>query len=205
MMLKETMRRLPSPAMVVAVIALIAAVAGTAGATVVVANGHSKNKANAASKHKIVVVRGPRGPRGFRGATGPAGPIGATGKTGPAGATGPAGPKGDKGDPGAAGPAGPAGPQGPAGPITGIGTYNSGPQSIATAGTKAWTEPCPANQKAIGGGVGTSGTGVFVVDSYPSVNNGATPASGVAATEWTADINVPATGGSINVYVVCSP
>jgi hypothetical protein len=83
--------------------------------------------------------------------------------------------------------------------------YNSGAQAISTAGTKAWTEPCPAGQKAIGGGVGTSGTGVFVVDSYPSDNLGNTPASGASATAWTADINVPATGGSITVYAICTP
>jgi hypothetical protein len=109
------------------------------------------------------------------------------------------GPAGPKGDPGPAGPAGPGG-----GTLT-AGVYNSGAQSIATAGVKAWTEPCPAGQKAIGGGVGTGGTGVYVVDSYPSDNTGATPASGATATAWTADINVPATGGTITVYAVCNP
>ncbi|MBV9005032.1 MAG: hypothetical protein JO181_10270 [Solirubrobacterales bacterium] len=184
-MLKQLVRRLPSPAMVVAVIALIAAAGGTAGA---VTNSAGSTKARAANKKVVVhVVRGPRGLRGF---TGPAGPQG---------------PKGDKGDTGATGPQGPAGPPGSGGGSVTPNVYNSGAQSIATAGTKPWTEACPAGQKAIGGGVGTSGTGVYVVDSYPSDNLGNTPASGTAATAWTADINVPATGGSITVYAICTP
>jgi Collagen triple helix repeat (20 copies) len=206
-MLKETFRRLPSPAMVVAVIALIAAVAGTADAAGVVANGGGNAKANAASKSKTHVVRGPRGPRGFRGPTGPAGPVGATGKTGAAGPTGPAGPKGDTGPQGLKGDTGPKGDIGPAGTANVSPTIVSS-NSGAIAGTgKAYplTTPCPATApKALGGGVGTTtGSGVFyVVDSMPTDNAGNTPGD----TAWTADVFISSGASTtITVYTICSP
>jgi hypothetical protein len=195
-------RRRPSPGMVVATIALSAAVAGTAGAAVQSART-SRPRATAATQHKPTALRGPRGFRGPPGATGPAGPKGATGATG---TSGPQGPKGDKGD---TGPGGPAGPQGPTGASLMLTTTNSTSGPIATTGTKPWTTVCPlepnsltVRQNAVGGGVGTNGAGVTVADSYPSDPSGNTTAT---PTAWTADVNIPAAGDSITVYVICTP
>jgi hypothetical protein len=58
------------------------------------------------------------------------------------------------------------------------------------------------HQNAVGGGAGTSGSGVYLVDSYPSDPGGNTTAT---PTAWTADINVPSTGGSETVSVICTP
>ena len=195
----------PSPGMVVATIALSAAVAGTAGAAVQSART-SRPRATAATQHKPTVLRGPRGFRGPPGATGPAGPKGATGATGTSGPQGPQGLKGDKGD---TGPGGPAGPQGPTGASLMLTTTNSTSGPIATTGTKPWTTVCPlepnsltVRQNAVGGGVGTNGAGVTVADSYPSDPSGNTTAT---PTAWTADVNIPAAGDSITVYVICTP
>jgi Collagen triple helix repeat (20 copies) len=208
-MLKQTLRRLPSPAMVVAVVALIAAVGGTAGATVAVTNGSGKAKANAASKSKTHVVRGPRGPRGFKGATGATGPIGLTGKTGATGAAGPAGPagpKGDKGDTGATGAPGAPGKDAPSVKLTTV-TQSA---TITTPGPgKGATAICPleqgsatVRQNAVGGGMGTSAADVTIQDSYPS---DPTSAPSTSPTAWTVDAIVPTANETITAYVICTP
>ena len=212
-MLKPSLRRLPSPAMVVAVIALIAAVAGTASATGVVSNGRAKADKATKTTH---AVRGPRGPRG---PVGPAGPIGKTGLTGPAGATGAVGPAGPAGAVGPAGPAGPAGAKGdtgPAGPKGPAGaTFNLTTNSVNTgtiaAGTKPQTVDCPfepnsttVRQNAIGGGMGSPTPGITLSDSYPSDPSGNSVQAPNLPTSWTADGNIPAGGGSFTVYVICT-
>jgi hypothetical protein len=199
-MFKPSRSKLPSPAMIVAVLALIAAATGTASASLV-ASGHPRS--NKASKHKAATTHALRGPRGFRGppgTTGPAGPVGKTGQAGPAGPTGAQGPQGSKGDPG---------PPGPAGSSLNLTTATSSSGNIATAGTKPWTTVCPlepssttVRQNAVGGGVGTGGAGVTLADSYPSDPSGNTAAT---PTAWTADVNIPAGGGSLTVYVICTP
>jgi hypothetical protein len=195
--------------MVVAVIALVAAVGGSAGAAVVVTNGGGKAKANAASKSKKVVVRGPKG---FKGATGATGPIGLTGKTGPAGATGaagPAGPAGAKGDKGDAGPVGPTGPAGKDAPSLRLTTVTQS-ATITTPGPgKGATALCPfetgsttVRQNAVGGGMGTSAADVTIQDSYPSDMAGAPSPTPIA---WTVDAIVPTANESITAYVICTP
>ena len=214
-MFKPSLSKLPSPAMLVAVVALIAAATGTAGATGLVAGGHAK--ADQVSKHKSVTTHALRGPRGLRGARGATGPAGLAGATGPAGAkgadgltgpVGPAGPKGDKGDKGDQGP-----PGTPGGTVS-TKVYTASSASItapATGGIYPQTETCQvAGQQAVGGGVGThvdNGTApYYVVDSYPSDNNGAKPASGTSATAWTADVFIPSGDSvTISVYAICSP
>jgi hypothetical protein len=82
------LKRLPSPAMVVACVALFLAMGGTGYAATQLSNGEGEAIASKKAKAK----RGPRGkpgPAGPAGPVGPAGPKGATGATGPA--TGPAG------------------------------------------------------------------------------------------------------------------
>jgi hypothetical protein len=202
-MFKLSRSKLPSPAMVVAVLALVAAATGTASAGLV-ASGHAKT--DKASKHKAATTHALRGPRGFRGlpgSTGLAGPVGKTGQAGPAGLTGPAGPQGSQGAKGE------PGPPGPAGSSLNLSTFSSNSGNIATAGTKPWTMVCPlesnsatVRENAVGGGVGTSGAGVTLADSYPSDPGGNTTNS---PTAWTADVNIPAGGGSLTVYVICTP
>jgi hypothetical protein len=208
-MFKLLRSKLPSPAMIVAVLALIAAATGTASASLG-ASGHAK--ADKASKHKAATTHALRGPRGFRGPAGVPGPAGSIGKTGQDGSTGPAGPAGPTGPAGPQGPQGAKGdpgPTGPAGSSLNLTTTDSNSGNIATAGTKPWTTVCPlepgsttVRQNAVGGGVGTSGAGVTLADSYPSDPSGNTTAS---PTAWTADVNIPAGGGSLTVYVICTP
>lgn len=108
--------------------------------------------------HNLKGERGPQGPAGATGATGPAGPAGADGAPGATGATGPQGPEGPKGDTGATGPAGPAGPGVPAG-----GT--AGQVLTKKSGTDYDTE-----WKDAGGGGGTTGGKIRLVDETdPSV------------------------------------
>jgi hypothetical protein len=116
---------------------------------------------------------------------------------GPSGLQGPEGPKGN------------IGPQGPAGSSLNLTTTSTNSGNISTVGTKPWTTPCPlepnsttARQNAVGGGVGTSGAGVTLADSYPSDGSGNTTTT---PTAWTGDVNIPAGGGSLTVYVICTP
>jgi Collagen triple helix repeat (20 copies) len=98
----KSLRRLPSPALVVASVALVVALGGVSyGAGVLPANsvGTKKLKQRAVSLQKIS-------------------PAARSALRGQKGDPGPAGPKGDKGDPGAPGPAGSKGDPGPAGPGT---------------------------------------------------------------------------------------
>jgi hypothetical protein len=70
------------------------------------------------------------------------------------------------------------------------------------SGTKSWTTPCPAaTPNAVGGGVGSGTAGLTVADSYPSAPNGTTTAN---PTAWTADMNIPTSGGDFTVYVICT-
>jgi Collagen triple helix repeat (20 copies) len=112
------LRRLPSPALVVASLALVVALGGVSyAAGVLPANsvGAKQLKQRAVSLQKISPAArsalqgqkgdpGPAGPKGDKGDPGAPGATGARGDKGDAGAPGPAGSKGDKGDAGPAGP-----------------------------------------------------------------------------------------------------
>jgi Collagen triple helix repeat (20 copies) len=113
--MNATLKRLPSPALIVACIALVVALSGVSyAAGVLPANsvGAKQIKKRAVSLQKISPAarsalkgqtgdKGDPGPAGPTGAAGPKGDPGPNGETGPPGATGP---KGDKGDAGAPGP-----------------------------------------------------------------------------------------------------
>jgi hypothetical protein len=94
--MNAVLKRLGSPAMIVACVALVVALGGVSyAAGVLPANsvGAKQIKQRAVTLKKLSpAARGAL--RGQKGATGPAGP------KGDPGASGPAGPKGDKGDPG---------------------------------------------------------------------------------------------------------
>ena len=80
------LRRLPSPAMGVALLALFVALGGTGYAATTILH---RSSASAAKKAKVLRgPRGPRGPRGLAGKTGPVGPMGAAGANGAPGAPG---------------------------------------------------------------------------------------------------------------------
>ena len=89
--------------------------------------------------------QGPRGPQGAAGPSGAPGPAGPAGPTGPAGATGPTGPDGDRG---------PRGPQG-----VGNLVYGTNGVYVPAGKVLTWRASCPApGTKALGGGVGTTGS-----------------------------------------------
>jgi hypothetical protein len=79
---------------------------------------------------------------------------------------------------------------------------NSKNSGTLTAGTKPFTVSCPlTNPNAIGGGMGSTTAGITLSDSYPSDANGNTVPN---PTAWTADGNIPASGGDFTVYVICT-
>jgi hypothetical protein len=78
------LKRLPSPAMVIACLALFVAMGGTGYAATQLVN--SEGQATASKKHKA--KRGPRGKKGKQGLTGATGPAGPTGPQGPSTAYG---------------------------------------------------------------------------------------------------------------------
>jgi collagen triple helix repeat protein len=108
---ENVMKRVPSPALVVAVVALFFSLAGGAiGAAVVPLAKHAltadvaNNAKKLGGKTPAQIRASLRGAAGPRGVAGPAGPQGAKGDTGATGGPGPQGPqgvqgpKGDKGD-----------------------------------------------------------------------------------------------------------
>jgi hypothetical protein len=80
-------------------------------------------------------------------------------------------------------------------------TNSSNSGTLAT-GTHPWTVDCPATHpNAVGGGMGSTTPGITLSDSYPSDPGGNTSTS---PTAWTADGNIPASGGDFTVYVICT-
>jgi hypothetical protein len=142
-------RRLPSPALGVAVAALFLALTGGAVAAGIVPLAKHARTADSATvarnakhlggKTAAEIAASVRGPQGIQG---PAGP------TGPAGAPGAGGPKGDAGATGAVGAVGPQGQQGPKGEKGDVGT------GLKIVGTVATQQDLPAS--------GTTGDGYLV-------------------------------------------
>jgi Collagen triple helix repeat (20 copies) len=106
-------KKIPSPALVIAVLALFVALSGTAVAAGIVPlakRALTADKAKVADNARrlggktpaqfAAQMRGAKGAVGPQGPKGDAGPAGAQGSPGPQGATGPAGSKGEKGDKG---------------------------------------------------------------------------------------------------------
>jgi hypothetical protein len=58
------------------------------------------------------------------------------------------------------------------------------------------TATCPSGQNAVGGGVDTSNTAMYVSESYPS--------GGSPPTAWTATVVANQAGQSMTVWVVCT-
>jgi hypothetical protein len=127
-------RRLPSPALVIAGVALFLAVTGGAIAGGIVPLARHAQTADSATvarnakhlggKTAAQIAASMRGPQGLQG---PAGPVG------PAGATGAAGPRGDTGATGAVGAVGPRGEQGQKGDNGDVGTGLKIVGTVATA------------------------------------------------------------------------
>jgi hypothetical protein len=142
-------RRLPSPALGVAVTALFLALTGGAVAAGIVPLAKHAQTADSATmarnakhlggKTAAQIAASVRGPQGIQG---PAGPIG------PAGGAGGAGPKGDTGATGAVGAVGPQGEQGPKGDKGDVGT------GLKIVGTVATQQDLPVS--------GTIGDGYLV-------------------------------------------
>jgi hypothetical protein len=124
---------------------------------------------------------------GPQGSKGDAGPQGAAGPQGPKGDTGPAGPQGPQGD------AGPAGPQGPPGPTTGTNyerVYRV--YTVQPLATQVVTAPCPAGEKAVGGGFYEQD--VEVVESEPTDD----------LSGWLVRADAGVFGGGITAFAVCA-
>ena len=111
----------------------------------------------------IAGPRGPVGPEGPEGTQGPAGPKGATGATGATGAAG---------APGADGAQGPQGPQGPAGGLNGL-QYITVGEDVPKESNAAWSAPCPAGTKVLGGGVSSFNPAVVEIQESAPLNGGA--------------------------------
>jgi hypothetical protein len=171
---RRRLRRVPSPATVIACIALMVALGGSAVAAAPLITGKQiKDRSifgidvgrsaltGANVKDRSLTptdfngsVQGPAGatgtagaagPAGLAGPAGPAGAAGLDGTPGPAGATGPAGPVGPEGAKGPEGPAGPVGPNGAPGPAGPKGD----PGPAGPAGPKGdQGDPGPANPNA---------------------------------------------------------
>ena len=104
-------------------------------------------------------IAGSRGPQGAEGPEGPAGPKGNTGPQGPAG---PAGPTGAQG---------PQGSQGPAG-VSGLQYVVIG-EDVPKTSSAAWSAPCPAGTKVLGGGVSSFNPSVISIQESAPLNDGA--------------------------------
>ena len=97
---------------------------------------------------------------------------GPQGPEGPEGLRGPVGPRGPTGAPGAEGPQGPQGPQGPAGGLNGLQYVVIG-EDVPQTSSAAWSAPCPAGTKVLGGGVSSSSPSVISIQESAPLNEGA--------------------------------
>lgn len=159
--MRRRIRKLPTPAMVVACIAVVLAMAGSAFAAQALITGAdikdgSITRADLSGRtvNSLKGKQGKRGPAGHDGFTGARGPQGDTGPAGPAGPAGPTGPQGPRGDPGITGPRGPTGSTGLVGP--------RGPQGDpgqAIAGTPFTTGTTPIDTTGSDGTLGLGSNG----------------------------------------------
>jgi hypothetical protein len=193
-------RRLPSPALVVAVAALFLALTGgavAAGIVPLARHAHTADSATVARNAKHLggktaaeIAASVRGPRGLQG---PAGLVG------PAGAAGPTGPKGDIGATGAPGPQGPAGQEGPKGDPGGVIGYGivSSVVSLDPGFEDTGTAECPTGEVAFGGGVKADDPTVLnMIESYPTANG-----SGWSGTAG--EFSGAGASTTFTVYAVC--
>ncbi len=101
-----------------------------------------------------------------------AGPQGPEGPEGPRGPAGPKGPTGAAGAEGAPGAQGPQGPQGPAGGLNGLQYVVIG-EDVPKTSSAAWSAPCPAGTKVLGGGVSSFNPSVISIQESAPLNDGA--------------------------------
>jgi hypothetical protein len=137
---------------------------------------------------------------------GDTGPTGSVGAQGAAGATGAAG---DAGGPGATGPTGPTGPDGPAGATGATGasgnidtlTYVSKTDTVVANSPLFDEVLCGPGLHVLDGGTLPAGSGVTVLDAYPTNGNGdsfpGTLAWGMHA------VNTSGTNGSVTIFAIC--
>jgi hypothetical protein len=205
-------RRLPSPAMIVAIVALVFATTGGAYAATRLITGRqiAKNtitganvksgslQSNDLSRSARTALRGatgPAGPAGVAGAVGPAGPAGPAGREGAAGREGPAGRDGAPGVAGQQGVQGVQGDPGPAGLSNRDVEVVSSPNNSDT--TKSVSATCPVGTQVIGGGANVfpSLDGVALRRSYPSVNRWIVEAQ---------EVNAVAGDWEVAAYAICA-
>jgi hypothetical protein len=161
--MKAILKRLTTPAMLVACVALAVSLGGVSYAAGVlpknsVGTAQLKKEAVTASKLRTNTVTGAKVKnRTLTAADFTAGQF-------PAGPQGTSGPQGPKGDPGTQGPKGDKGDTGPAG----VGGYQivSNSDSLAAGGSLHLVASCPAGKKALGGGY-SSGAALATERSYP--------------------------------------
>jgi hypothetical protein len=157
--MRSSIRRLPSPALIVAIAALFAAMSGTAVAAKLITGKQIANNSIGGADIKNGSLQTKDLSAKARAAL--------QGTTGPQGAAGPAGPAGPKGADGAAGAPGAPGVSGREIVVAESDT-NSDTEKTALA-------TCPAGKQVIGGGANVYPNDVddvFVRDSYPSSTTG---------------------------------
>jgi hypothetical protein len=143
---------------------------------------------------------GPPGPVGPTGATGATGPVGPPGPPGAVGAVGPQGPQGIAGPTGPVGPTGPPGPVGPAG-LSGLTVVSVFVPSSGILSPTSGTAPCPAGQRALGGGASVANApGAFVLAGG---NISQTFPVGNPPTAWFGGAGTGGSGG-LQVFAVCA-
>jgi hypothetical protein len=191
--MSANLRRLPSPALIVACVALVVALGGVSyAAGVLPANsvGAKQIKKRAVGLQKITpaaraALTGQKGEKGDQGPAGPAGPAGAQGTPGP---------KGDSGQPGAS-----------AGSNAIVRTVEF---FMPANGLATGISQCQPGERATGGG---GSTGALVgaqklVQSAPTDVEGGLPDSGEAPRGWRIVVHNPTdSAGKTDVYAVCVP
>jgi hypothetical protein len=174
--MRKPLRRLPSPATMLASIALLVALGGTSVAAVSAlpsnSVGTAQLKANAVTSAKVKNASLLR--VDFKKGQLPAGPTGARG------------------------PQGPAGPAGPAG-VSALQRVDV-VTPTSSVNSKTISAVCPAGKRVIGGGARVTGNGAFKVsinEAYP--DSDATKFNGVAR-----EVDATALTWALQVYAMCA-
>jgi Collagen triple helix repeat (20 copies) len=175
---RRRIRKVPTPAMVVACIAVVLAMTGSAfAARSLITGADIKNgsitRADLSGRtlNSLKGKRGPAGHDGFTGARGPQGDDGPTGPAGPAGPTGPAGPQGERGLTGLQGPQGRTGPVGARGATGEFRVFNTAVTNTdaGTALAQSSTGPTSSDGVELSNGGTTLTAGVtYKVDVFVS-------------------------------------
>lgn len=205
----SAVRRLLTPPMLVAIAAVVLAVGGTATATALIGGQQIRNSSVTGADIRSRSIPGSDlrdrtvGLRqlttGLRRQLNVATP-GSTAATGSAGQTG------SNGSTGSTGPTGPAGPAGPTGAngATSVRIRISPTVTVNPNSSAAAVVSCNSGETAVGGG--SSGGGIDVGESFPTVGYGDnTPVSGATPTGWHASAgNKNATARIMSAYVLCA-